>query len=200
MSIESPKEAREVLAEVYGSRRGTVIFHIWVAGATAVALTAVGVLVWGVYTKLVQPVLRSITITGKWLPQPASWTDIAVSIAITAVIIALLSTVATLVVRRWYERSRAVEMEILEKFFDQAVFPRIQKLEKHAASVHTVKGSFEAVEEQLREIRTYVQMPDPGTFPPPGGLSTYGSGLGTLGDLIKRIIGVGSVGQITKGD
>jgi hypothetical protein len=137
--FDSPKEWREVLTEDYGPLKGRLVFHTWVAGATSLALIAIGTLVYGVYGWIVRPVLRSATLTGKWLPQASSWTDIAIAVAIT------VATVggATFVLLRYVARMRERMVSSLDEFLKAAVFPRLdaidERLDKTSKSISVLE-------------------------------------------------------------
>jgi hypothetical protein len=131
----SPREWRDLLKEQYG-KWGALQFHIWIAGGTAVALSAVSFFLYGVYTKVVVPVISSFAKTGAPIPKASSWTDIALSFLITL----LALGISGYIVQRWVKKRHEFEFEMLDDFFKKAVFPRLEHLEQNSASVTSVRA------------------------------------------------------------
>lgn len=180
--FDSPKEWQDVLKEQYGTRGGSAIFHIWTAGATATALAALSACAYGVYRWIAQPLFGTIAKTGSlgFLQGRPEWMGVAISAAFS---VALVSA-ATYSLRKWFRQSRDGDFAIMDDFFRNALWPRLDKLEKHSASVHTVESFCNALEKDIRQLREHVNMPEPV--------------LKTMADYAHLARGIGSVGAIVE--
>lgn len=123
--FDAPKEWRDLLKEEYGPK-GLWVFHIWVMGGTALALSAIALVLYGVYTKLVKPFFE--VATGN-IPRPTSFTDVAISMALTA----LLMLAVGYFVRRWFRRWETKFVDTVGDFLKEAVLKRLEYVETNAS-------------------------------------------------------------------
>jgi hypothetical protein len=154
--FDSPKEWRELLKEEYG-RFGTVMFHSLVMAVFSAALTMLAVFFYGVYVWIGKPIADAIKQSGVTVPQPSSWTDIAVGVAITVGVFGVGSFALVRWFKGWFSRWENVLIESLTEYLEESVMTRIAALERHTDITGTKK---QFVQELMKRALEQPQKPD----------------------------------------